>query len=71
MAQKDAFPYQAAGATSACLAQLPAPVQYWCKNGCNFGYQGQLENRKNGFETRRGSIFRLFWLKSSRCYPAM
>jgi hypothetical protein len=44
--------------------------QYWCKNGCNFGYQGQLENRKNGFETRRGSNFRQFSLKSSRVYPA-
>ena len=35
----------------------------------DFGYQGQLENHKNGFETRRGSNFRLFWLKPSRFIP--
>jgi hypothetical protein len=29
----------------------------------NFGYQGQLENHRNGFETRR---FRPFWLELSR-----
>ena len=31
--------------------------------------QVQLENRKNGFETRRGSNFRPFWLESSRFIP--
>jgi len=40
--------------------------QYWRKNGRNFGYQGQLENHKNGFGTRRGSNFRPFGLGSSR-----
>jgi hypothetical protein len=28
------------------------------------------KNRKNGFETRRGSNFRPFWVESSRFYPA-
>ena len=37
-----------------------------CKNGRDFGYQGQLENRKNGFKTRRSSNFRPFWFGSSR-----
>jgi hypothetical protein len=37
-----------------------------CKNGRDFGYQGQLESRKNGFKTRRSSNFRPFWFGSSR-----
>ena len=41
-------------------------VSHLCKNSRNFGYQGQLENRKNSFETRRGSNFRPFWLESSQ-----
>jgi hypothetical protein len=36
------------------------------RNGGNFGYQGQLENHKNGFETRRDSNFRPFSFGSSR-----
>jgi hypothetical protein len=45
---------------------VPAPGNISVKNGCNFGYQGQLENYKNGFETRRSSNFRPFSFGSSR-----
>eukprot|EP01046_Picozoa_sp_COSAG06_P010499 COSAG06_NODE_574_length_14079_cov_6.802504_15_plen_158_part_00 len=38
----------------------------YIENGRSFGYQGQLENHKNGFETRRGSNFRPFSFGSSR-----
>jgi hypothetical protein len=38
----------------------------YIRNGCNFGYQGQLENHKNGFETRRGSAFWPLSFGSSR-----
>ena len=45
---------------------VPAPVNISSvKTAENFGYQGQLENRKNGFETHRCSNFRPFSLESS------
>jgi hypothetical protein len=50
--------FSAAATPLACLpttleqAAVPTPYHICVKNGRNFGYQGQLENRKN--ETRRG-----------------
>ena len=38
-----------------CLGPVPAPFKVSVKR-LNVGYQGQLENHKDGFKTRRGSI---------------
>ena len=49
--------------------QVPAPANISVKTAetsATVQYQGQLENRKNGFETRRRSNYRPFSLGSSR-----
>ena len=44
-------------------------VDYMCKNRRNFGYQGQLKSRKNGFDPREIQISGRFQFKCSRLAP--
>jgi hypothetical protein len=53
-----------------CCNMMWVWIKYYCELHNNrpktAETSGQLENRKNGFETRRGSNFRPVWLEPSR-----